>query len=75
MKIVIDANWDNEANVWCAVAREELGLVTEASSLDALRDRISAMLPDLLEHGGATEVAFDLVVHSAGGLSGPIAAE
>lgn len=58
MKVRIDAKWDDEARVWVAVADSNIGFVTEADSIDALRDKIAAGLPDLLElHAGeAVEV-------------------
>lgn len=64
--IVIDANWDDEAGVWYAVARGEIGLATEAQTLDVLRERIIAVLPDLLDLGPDADAPFDLVVHTGG---------
>lgn len=48
MKIVVDANWDEEAKVWTAVARGDVGLVTEASTIEALERKIALVVPDLL---------------------------
>jgi hypothetical protein len=75
MTTTIDVNWDGEAKVWYAVARDDLGLATEAASLDRLRERISLILPDLIDLPAGAEAEFDLIVHSAAARSGPIAAE
>ena len=48
MKIVVDARWDGEAATWVARARDEIGLVTEASRTEALERRIALVVPDLL---------------------------
>jgi hypothetical protein len=56
-KIVVDAFWDEEAHVWVASARGEVGLVTEAPTIEALQTRIADLLPDLLDgHPGSYEV-------------------
>jgi hypothetical protein len=56
-KIVVDAFWDDEARVWVASARGEVGLVTEAPTIEALQARIADLLPDLLDgHPGSYEV-------------------
>ena len=36
MKIVVDAHWDEQAKVWVAVARGDIGLVTEATTVEEL---------------------------------------
>ena len=58
MKIVVEAFWDEEARVWVASAQGDVGLVTEAPTIEALQARIAAVLPDLLgeEHHGPYEV-------------------
>ncbi|KRE16989.1 hypothetical protein ASE63_14915 [Bosea sp. Root381] len=40
---------DEEAGLWYAVDAGELGIVTEAASLDALRERLKQLLPDFIE--------------------------
>jgi len=74
MKIVVDVRRDAEAVVWYAVSRGRTGLTTESESLDALRQRILAVLPDLLEQD-MTAIDVELVVHGNSQASGPIAAE
>lgn len=47
--VVVTAEWDDEASVWVATSEDEsIGLVTEAPSLDELKDRVIAVLPELL---------------------------
>ena len=48
MKIVVDAHWDERAKVWVAVARGDIGLVTEATTVEELERRIALLAPDLL---------------------------
>jgi Domain of unknown function (DUF1902) len=49
MKIVVDARWDDEAKMWAAAARGDIGLVTEAPTIEALERRIALVVPDLLQ--------------------------
>jgi hypothetical protein len=58
MKIVVEAYWDEEARVWVASAIGDIGLVTEAPTIEDLQKRIALVLPDLLEgeHQGPFEV-------------------
>lgn len=58
MKIVVEAYRDDEARVWVASAVGDIGLVTEAPTIELLQDRIALVLPDLLEgeHAGPYEV-------------------
>ena len=48
--IVINAFWDEEAQVWVAESTDVPGLCTEASSLELLQQKIQVMIPELLEH-------------------------
>jgi hypothetical protein len=75
MKLVVDVRWDAEASVWYAVSRGKTGLATESESLDLLRQRILAVLPDLLGVDGSGDVEVELVVHGISAAAGPIAAE
>jgi hypothetical protein len=58
MRVVIDAFWDEEAQVWVASSREDLGIVTEAPTIEALQDRLAAIVPDFLAdvHPGPFEI-------------------
>jgi predicted RNase H-like HicB family nuclease len=44
----VNALWDDEASVWVATSDDVLGLATEAESLEALRQKLRQMLPELL---------------------------
>jgi Domain of unknown function (DUF1902) len=46
--IIIRAEWDDEAQVWVATS-DDIGLVTEADSLEILRAKVPAMIADLLQ--------------------------
>ena len=53
---VVTAQWDDEASVWVATSSDIVGLVTEASTLDELFQRVVAVAPELL---AANDVPFD----------------
>jgi len=40
---------DDEAGVWYAVATDDSGIVTEAETIEALRERLKLLVPDFLE--------------------------
>ena len=63
--VVVRAEWDPEAQMWVAEGDLE-GLVTEASSLEALRARLALVVPDLLDEYGELDgdVAIELIAHS-----------
>jgi predicted RNase H-like HicB family nuclease len=46
--IEVQAQWDPEAGVWWAESADLPGLVSEAPTLDALIERVSVAIPDLL---------------------------
>jgi len=50
--IVLQADWDPEAEVWVATTQDLRGLVTEAESIEALRAKLPGMILDLLEENG-----------------------
>jgi hypothetical protein len=66
MRVVVSAEWDDEAKVWVAVSADLAGLVTEADTLDALRARLALIVPDLLDDYGAAadDIAIELIAHS-----------
>jgi hypothetical protein len=55
--IVVRAFWDADAAVWVGTTDDVPGLATEASTLEALRDKVVVMIPELME---ANAVASDL---------------
>jgi hypothetical protein len=48
--IVVRATWDLEAKVWTAESPDLPGLVTEASSLDELDQKLPGLIQDLMEN-------------------------
>lgn len=48
-KLLVIAEWDDEAEVWVATSEDIPGLVTEAATLDELLKRVLAVAPELLE--------------------------
>jgi predicted RNase H-like HicB family nuclease len=64
--VVVSAEWDDEAKVWVAEAANLPGLVTEADTLEGLRERLALIVPDLLDEYGEAEreVAIEVIAHS-----------
>lgn len=64
MKIVVEAFWDEEARVWTASASGNIGLVTEADTIEGLQRKLATTVPDLLgdAHSGPFEI--ELVARS-----------
>jgi molybdopterin converting factor small subunit len=62
MTIVVDfeALWDDEAKVWWTSASGDLGIATEADTVEALRERLKQIVPDFLET--SDEVRINLTV-------------
>lgn len=61
--IVVTATWDPEALVWVAES-DDLPLITEADTIEALQAKLPGMIQDLLEvedDGQEMDVPFDLV--------------
>ena len=65
--LVVKAAFDRDAGVWHVSDSEVPGLVTEASSFDALCAKVLAMAPDLLALNGwegSPEVAIEIIAHA-----------
>ena len=45
----INAEWDEEARVWVATSHDVDGLAIEASTMDALLERLKIVIPELME--------------------------
>lgn len=45
----INAEWDDEAAVWVATSDDVEGLAIEASTMDALIERLKIVIPELME--------------------------
>lgn len=55
--ILVRAQRDTAAGVWVATSEDVPGLVTEADTLEELRDKVLVMIPELLK---ANAIDFDL---------------
>lgn len=61
IKPCINALWDDEAKVWVATS-DDVPLATEAPTLEALSDKLQAMVPELLElNGQSMPLSFELI--------------
>lgn len=45
----VNAAWDQEAGVWVATSNDVEGLAIEASTMDALIERLKIVIPELME--------------------------
>ena len=55
MSYEVNVNWDEEAGVWCAVC-DDIPVVLESHSFDALIERVKVAALEILElNGKATE--------------------
>ena len=62
--LTVHAVWDDEARVWVATSDDVPGLATEADDMDALVEKLQAMIPELLDANGvlhAPDVPFEVV--------------
>lgn len=48
MQYLVTVDWDDEAGVYVATSDDVPGLVAEAPTLDAVRDKVLALIPELL---------------------------
>lgn len=51
----VEARWDSEAGVWVAESDNIPGLVAEAESMNALVEKVRALVPELFELNGGLE--------------------
>jgi predicted RNase H-like HicB family nuclease len=65
--MIVRANWDDEASVWVATSDDIVGLVTEADSLEALTEKLKAIIPELLELNGSASTLREIPVHIIAG--------
>jgi predicted RNase H-like HicB family nuclease len=65
----VHADWDPEAGVWVATSDDVPGLATEASTIEALTEKLRIMVPELLEANQLLSgeepdsIAFELTSH------------
>lgn len=50
---------DEDAGVWYAIATDACGIVTEAETLDGLRERLAQLVPDFLELDGECPIELE----------------
>jgi predicted RNase H-like HicB family nuclease len=68
-QITVHAEWDAEAKVWVATSDDVPGLITEAGTVEALTEKLSVIIPELLEANGILpgeairEVPINLIAH------------
>jgi hypothetical protein len=53
--IVVRADWDPVAEVWVAESADLPALVTEADSIEALREKLRLLVPELMALEGSTQ--------------------
>lgn len=68
--LLIQADWDDEAEVWVATSDDVPGLATEAETLEQLIEKLKVMVPELLDLNGypgnnETTVPFEVVAKRA----------
>ena len=61
--IVVRALWDDEARVWVADSDDVPGLITEAGTIEELRDKLVVMIPELLEANGVSYPLPEILIH------------
>ena len=61
--ILVRAQWDNAARVWVATTDDVPGLATEAETLEALRDKLVVMIPELMQANGVASELPEIPIH------------
>lgn len=69
MTFKVEAFWDSEAEVWVATSDDVPGLVTEASTIEILTQKLRDMIPELIilnkivppDYAGS--LTFELISH------------
>jgi len=68
-QITVKAEWDPDGKVWVASSDDVPGLITEAETIEALAEKLSVMIPELLEANGmltgsvTRQVPINLIAH------------
>ncbi len=55
VSIIVRAEWDEEAQVWVATSNDIDGLAVEADTLEALKQRVTDAVCDLIDVNGVSE--------------------
>jgi Domain of unknown function (DUF1902) len=75
---IVQAIWDPLASVWVTESDDVPGLAAEATSLEALRPKLKAMISDLVEENDmpvdGNEIAIHVIAHSSDKFPNPKAA-
>ena len=61
--IIVKATWDDQAKVWFAESTGILGLATEAATLEELRTKVLAIVPERIELNGVDSDLREIPVH------------
>lgn len=66
----VSAFWDSDAAVWVATSEDVPGLATEAETIEALRQKLRSIIPDLLlsNHVISTDYVYTNAVLKQAGL-------
>jgi hypothetical protein len=76
--IIVNADWDNEAEVWTATSGDVPGLVAESPTLEKLRPKVLLMIEDLIEEGAVSfdlrEIPVHFIASATENLKNPVAA-
>jgi hypothetical protein len=63
MRIVtFEVQRDDEVGAWYASSTSDTGIVTEAATIEALRERLKLLVPDFLETGEELRIDLDIRV-------------
>ncbi|WP_420100754.1 DUF1902 domain-containing protein [Bosea sp. (in: a-proteobacteria)] len=61
-KVTFEVLRDDEAGVWYASSTSDPGIVTEAETVEALRERLKLLVPDFLETTEELQIVMDVHV-------------
>ncbi|MDZ7961756.1 MAG: DUF1902 domain-containing protein [Aulosira sp. DedQUE10] len=65
----VEAFWDSDAQVWVATSDDVPGLVTEASTIEVLTQKLREIIPELIvlnnivPSGYVGSITFELISH------------
>lgn len=63
--ILIKAIWDDDAKVWVATSENLPGLVTEADTIEQLNEKLSVMIPELLDGDMTPDIPIHLIAEQS----------
>ncbi len=61
--LLVRAYWDDMAGVWVATSDDVPGLVTEADTFEAVRDKVLSLIPELMADNGLSFDANAQLIH------------